>query len=402
MSQTESKLKSLISFAIHKLEGATSSLMDGTPEEDFAELTTFTLGFARNLRNAGAPAPKDLKVKISQVLSPVWDLKTDQPGPRLTVPALHAALEEIITLLTSEDLNEEPPNDDVRPASLAAMSLQDAIAYLWKLDEGNRLPWGDGFTYNLQNKGRLGADRCSEPLFNYVNLQHPFWSRPITKAYLALLDNYERETGKAEQVTAKEREEMSLFLDRLCETRVMQFTYEFLKEHGKDARTKHLRQPHDMQTLVSELWFAPYTRCRPNDSSGFEHVFVGEERHGKVIGLHNWIQFYLEEKKGKINYSGWVGKQDSDYNDDVHLVTVKFSWEDGADDEVEEKPMSTILCGSTVEFELAILTIVFLSGNQDGDNIFHLGSEKINVVCHPQRTRIGGAKIGTAYLEVAR
>ena len=101
MSQTESKLKSLISFAIHKLEGATSSLMDGTPEEDFAELTTFTLGFARNLRNAGAPAPKDLNVKISQVLSPVWDLKTDQPGPRLTVPALHAALEEIITLLTS-------------------------------------------------------------------------------------------------------------------------------------------------------------------------------------------------------------------------------------------------------------------------------------------------------------
>ena len=26
-----------------------------------------------------------------------------------------------------------------------------------------------------------------------------------------------------------------------------------------------------------ELWFEPYTRVTKNDSSGFEHVFMGEE-----------------------------------------------------------------------------------------------------------------------------
>ena len=46
------------------------------------------------------------------------------------------------------------------------------------------------------------------------------------------------------------------------------------------------------------------------DSSGFEHVFVGESRgspdNREVTGFHNWIQFYLEEKRGNIDYKGWV------------------------------------------------------------------------------------------------
>ena len=46
---------------------------------------------------------------------------------------------------------------------------------------------------------------------------------------------------------------------------------------------------------------------RTQDSSGFEHVFVGETRGDKeVIGLHNWIQFYLQEKRGNIDYKGFL------------------------------------------------------------------------------------------------
>ena len=46
---------------------------------------------------------------------------------------------------------------------------------------------------------------------------------------------------------------------------------------------------------------------RGNDSSGFEHVFVGETRGDKeVIGFHNWIQFYLQEKLGTVDYKGFM------------------------------------------------------------------------------------------------
>ncbi|KNC80689.1 hypothetical protein SARC_06938, partial [Sphaeroforma arctica JP610] len=47
-------------------------------------------------------------------------------------------------------------------------------------------------------------------------------------------------------------------------------------------------------------------RDTQNDTSGFEHVFVGEVRNGEVMGLHNWIQFFVEEKAGKIDYKGYI------------------------------------------------------------------------------------------------
>lgn len=45
------------------------------------------------------------------------------------------------------------------------------------------------------------------------------------------------------------------------------------------------------------------------DSSGFEHVFVGETKSGKeIVGFHNWIQFYLQEKSGNLDYKGYKAK----------------------------------------------------------------------------------------------
>lgn len=46
------------------------------------------------------------------------------------------------------------------------------------------------------------------------------------------------------------------------------------------------------------------------DSSGFEHVFVGETKSGtEVIGFHNWIQFYLQEKHRHLDYKGYKAQQ---------------------------------------------------------------------------------------------
>ncbi|KAK7254272.1 Poly(U)-specific endoribonuclease [Aureococcus anophagefferens] len=373
----ESKLRSFCAYALGKIDAAAPSLSDG--KDDYAELCQFCAGMSRSLKATAAGASKQLQRDVADALAAAWDLREEKPG-RTSRPA---------------GGNKGP--------SLDGMDVAAAVRHLWeRVDAGRRVERGDGgFELALQHRGVRddGADPCDSPLFASCDEGHAFWKSPVTRAFVALLDNYERETGKAEVFTRTEKREMDEFLDLLVATPHMRFVLEYLQRHGRDARAKKLRSALDLKHLLFDLWFAPYRRFKPNDSSGFEHVFVGEESRGAITGLHNWVQFYLEEKKGNVNYLGWTGRQDRHADDDVHVVTVKFSWADD-DPELEVKPMSTMLCGSTVEFEFAALTLAFLAGDQNGDTKLALGDEQLRIVCHAMRSKFG-AHVGSAYFELA-
>ncbi len=55
---------------------------------------------------------------------------------------------------------------------------------------------------------------------------------------------------------------------------------------------------------LNQYWFGDYGRRNggPVDSSGFEHVLVGEIDSSGVTGFHNWVQFYLEERDGDLEF----------------------------------------------------------------------------------------------------
>nr|XP_006629499.1 PREDICTED: poly(U)-specific endoribonuclease-like [Lepisosteus oculatus] len=79
----------------------------------------------------------------------------------------------------------------------------------------------------------------------------------------------------------------------------------------------------------------------------------GEIKKGKVSGFHNWVQFYLLEKEGLLNYYShnfdgpWTGYPD--------VLGMQFNW-DGY-----FKQVGSALIGSSPEFDLALYTLCYIA-----------------------------------------
>ena len=60
---------------------------------------------------------------------------------------------------------------------------------------------------------------------------------------------------------------------------------------------------------LDQYWFAGYGRDAdgPVDSSGFEHVMVGELDGSSVSGFHNWVEFYVQERDGDLQFGDLTG-----------------------------------------------------------------------------------------------
>ena len=57
----------------------------------------------------------------------------------------------------------------------------------------------------------------------------------------------------------------------------------------------------ELGAKLRELWFTLYSRGgRVLGSSGFEHVFMGEKKAGRVQGLHSWVFLHHLEQRGQV------------------------------------------------------------------------------------------------------
>lgn len=257
-------------------------------------------------------------------------------------------------------LQDKPFELKLPPAVDLNMSLNDAVQHLWNLD-ANRLTPGRDYVIDVQSgkKPYWKEDAAHDPLFTKVDSS--VWKRPTYKTFCALLDNYSSEIGVAERVTNTERQEVQRFLRALQQTPCMQFCHQYCHKKGKAPASAT-----EFRALLHKIWFDLYRRERGGglDSSGFEHVFIGEARDGDVTGFHNWIQFYREEKAGKLDYRGYLkprSRSDAATNSDDHLLTLQFHWAG------VEKFAGTFFIGVSPEFEMALYTLCFLVGGEENE-----------------------------------
>ncbi|GCC21705.1 hypothetical protein chiPu_0020180 [Chiloscyllium punctatum] len=118
-------------------------------------------------------------------------------------------------------------------------------------------------------------DGVGLPLFLFVN--EDVVKRKTFPAFISLLDNYEADTREPETITPEEEQEIRSFLDVVMETPVLQIAHRYLVEKGRAKENKE-----EFKQQLYDIWFCLYARKGSSlpDSSGFEHVFVGETRDG--------------------------------------------------------------------------------------------------------------------------
>jgi len=229
-----------------------------------------------------------------------------------------------------------------------------------------------------------------------VSIKTNFFALPTFKAFYDLLDNYEHETGKAEVVTPEEVNENWRFIHAICDTPCMQYTYAYLF-----AKNRIKAGYDDFKKTLYDLWFTLYRRSphsKSEDSCGFEHVFVGELSRGKITGFHNWVQIFLEEKKGKLDYQGFVchkkkNQQEIIPSEKEQLITIQFTWDVNPNAMDKKKDLSSSFIGTSPEFEVAIYTLCFLLDEAENhicevgepDHIYH-----VNIKCYRWKNNDSG------------
>ncbi|XP_076412801.1 uridylate-specific endoribonuclease [Peromyscus maniculatus bairdii] len=190
------------------------------------------------------------------------------------------------------------------------------------------------------------VDRCPEPLFTYVNEQ--LFSKPTYAAFINLLNNYQRATGHGEHFSAQQLEEQAVFLREVMKTAVMKELYGFLHHQNRYSSEQEFADD------LKNMWFGLYSRgSEEGDSSGFEHVFSGEVKKGKVTGFHNWIRFYLQEKEGLLDY--YSHNYDGPWDSYPDVLAMQFSWDS------YYKEVGSAFIGSSPEFEFALYSLCFIT-----------------------------------------
>ncbi|KAG5592689.1 hypothetical protein H5410_043203 [Solanum commersonii] len=279
--------------------------------------------------------------------------------------------------------NEVEYGVDMEPSEEELSDLSKACNKLWELDLNRLVPGKDyqidcGEGKKVYNKDDM-AEGC---LFSWLN--DDVFSKRSYSRFCSLLDNYNPHQGVKENVTPEEKREQTAFIEEISRTAPIKYLHKYLSLKGIVSGNYE-----EFKRMLTRLWFDLYSRGGTSaSSSAFEHVFVGEikERGEKeVSGFHNWLQFYLEEAKGNVDYQGYIfpRRRGEIPDSETQLLTIQFEWNGVL------KSVSSSLIGVSPEFEVAIYTLCYFVGGEE--NHVEIGPYPVNIKCYRLGDSIGSA-----------
>ncbi|KAG8452628.1 hypothetical protein GDO86_004422 [Hymenochirus boettgeri] len=254
--------------------------------------------------------------------------------------------DETCTGTSSNQVFQESGNKGKHRVDISNEEIKEMSEKMYKLDF-NKAEQLD-IILNIQEKAQnTGAkkDLADKPLYKFVN--EKIFKRPTYAAFIELLDNYDRKTGIDETYSPAEIKEQENFVLEIMKTKLMKELFKFFQSKGL------YKTENEFAKDMIKMWFGLYTRSSGFDSSGFEHVFVGEVKKGIVSGFHSWIRFYLLENKGMLNYYSY--NYNGPWTTYPDVLGKQFYWDQ------YYKEVGGQFIGSSPEFDFGLYTLCFIS-----------------------------------------
>lgn len=277
--------------------------------------------------------------------------------------------------------NEVDHSVNIQPSEDELSDLSRACNKLWELDLNRLIPGKDYQIDCGEGKKVYQKEDMAEGSLFY-SLSEEILRKPTFSRFCSLLDNYNPNVGYKEVVTSEEKQEEAAFIEEISRTAPIKYLHKYLASKGIASESFQ-----DFKRMMTDLWFDLYGRGGTSScSSAFEHVFVGEiKQRGEqeVTGFHNWLQFYLEEAKGRVDYQGYIypRRRGQTPDSETQLLTIQFEWNGVL------KSVSSTLVGVSPEFEIALYTLCFFMGGED--NHVQLGPYPVNIKCYRHGNKIG-------------
>ncbi len=272
-----------------------------------------------------------------------------------------------------------------------------------------------------QAKGSIDSliDSSPNPLFHTVRTEK--FELPTYKAFIELLDNYDAIVNNEEYLDGKELTEINTFLDAILETKCMHICFDYItkvlnvpydwvlfkkklfamwfeihnlrvdevqapaeaaQQRGNQDATRTQRpavaidadaddgsdDEIDMHGNVISTDIK-YQRGKTivNYCSGFEHVYMGEitrsqkddgtKEIGNVLGYHNWIKFYIDERVQLVDYLGTKYAKNSISKIGAPFACIRFRWDQDGD--VYVKDRCSFFVGISPEYAMAVATVCY-------------------------------------------
>ena len=220
-----------------------------------------------------------------------------------------------------------------------------------------------------------GTNDVPNPLFHHVNSAK--LELPTYQKIISLLDNYVLNARLSEDLlgdNAVEDGEINEFLQQIMPTEVIQRALNYINNDlGLNFSNDEFKQE------LKRLWFEIYTNYYNSNPipfcSGFEHVFVGEEKNRNQIGgYHSWIKFFLDEKNRRVNFQGFnydnkLGRISEEGKSFPQVATISMTWTvvdiHGNIQKTLTKDLGGFFVGPSPELQIAMPAVAYFENEKN-------------------------------------